>query len=82
MDISLSPDNERFLQSQIAAGIYKTISEAVNAYISITAFYKAGCDEKRLEQLNAEIQRGIDDYHAGRFQDGAAVFKELTAEYD
>ena len=29
MDISLSPDNEKFLQSQIAAGIYNSINEAV-----------------------------------------------------
>ncbi len=82
MDIYLSPDNEKFLKSQIAAGIYKTISEAINASISIIAFNKSSFDEERLAQLNDEIQKGIDDYHSGRFQDGETVFNELMAKYE
>ena len=35
MDISLSPDNEKFIQNQIAAGIYTSINEAINAAINI-----------------------------------------------
>ena len=82
MDISLTPDNERFLQSQIAAGIYRTINEAINASINMLVLNRANLDEERLKQLNKEIQRGIDDYHTGKFQDGEIVFKELMAKYE
>ena len=35
MDISLSPDNEKFIQKQIADGIYASINEAINAAINL-----------------------------------------------
>ena len=82
MDISLSPDNEKFIQSQIAAGIYKTINDAINASVRILANSVCTVDEERLKQFNAEIQKGIDDYEAGRYQDGETAFKEIMTKYE
>ena len=76
MDISLSPDNEKFLQSQIAAGIYNSINEAVNATSHVVM------SKERIDQLNEEIQRGIDDYNAGRYMDGETALKKLMAKYE
>ena len=81
MDISLSPDNEKFLQSQIAAGIYNSINEAINATLNI-AISHVVISQERINQLNEEIQRGIDDYNAGRYMDGETALKKLMAKYE
>lgn len=81
MDISLSPDNEKFLQSQIAAGIYKSINEAINAAISIAI--SGGCiSQEHLDMLNADLQKGIDDYEAGKYTVGTEFYDELIKEYE
>ncbi|MBR1625523.1 MAG: hypothetical protein IJ681_00095 [Bacteroidales bacterium] len=81
MDISLSPDNEKFIQNQIAAGIYNSLNEAINATISI-AISQVIDSKSQLDLLNAEIQRGIDDYNEGRYLDGELAFKKLMAKYE
>ena len=81
MDISLSPDNEKFIQNQIAAGIYNSLNEAINATISI-AISQVIDSKSKLDLLNAEIQRGIDDYNEGRYLDGELAFKKLMAKYE
>ena len=81
MDISLSPDNERFIKNQIAAGIYNSLNEAINATISI-AISQVIDSKSQLDLLNAEIQRGIDDYNEGRYLDGELAFKKLMAKYE
>lgn len=81
MDISLSPDNEKFIQNQIAAGIYNSLNEAINATISI-AISQVIDSKSQLDMLNAEIQRGIDDYNEGRYLDGELAFKKLMAKYE
>lgn len=81
MDISLSPSNEQFLQNKIAEGIYKSINEAINATLNIAI--SGGCISKeRLDMLNADLQKGIDDYEAGRYSEGTEFFDELIAEYE
>ncbi len=81
MDISLSPDNEKFIQNQVAAGIYNSLNEAINATISI-AISQVIDSKSQLDMLNAEIQRGIDDYNEGRYLDGELAFKKLMAKYE
>ena len=60
MDISLSPDNEKFLQSQIAAGIYNSINEAINATISI-AISQIEIAPDEIASLRKDIAKGMDD---------------------
>ena len=81
MDISLSPSNERFLQNKIAEGIYKSINEAINATLNIAI---SGCcvPQDRIDMLNADLQKGIDDYNAGRYSEGTDFFDELIEEYE
>lgn len=81
MDISLSPSNERFLQNKIAEGIYKSIDEAINGTLNIAI---SGCcvPQERIDMLNADLQKGIDDYNAGRYSEGTDFFDELIEEYE
>lgn len=79
-NISLMPDIKAFLQHQITAGIYNSLSEAINANLQIV-ISKQEFPVKEMEALNAEIQKGIDDYKSGRYKDGETAIKELIAKY-
>lgn len=80
MDVSLSPDNERFLQNQIAAGIYKTINEAINAAINI-AIVNNAISQKRIDEFNKEIEIGLDAMKNGDVLDGQSVLDEFRKKY-
>lgn len=80
MEISLSSDNEQFLKSQISAGIYKTISEAVNAAINII-IAETAVSQKRIDKFNKEIEIGIEAVKNGDLLDGQSVLKELREKY-
>ena len=77
MEIALSADNMKFIENQVAAGIYKSFDDAVNAFVS-----KFVISEERINALNVDIQKGLDDYDAGRYSDADEFFQELIAEYE
>lgn len=81
MDISLSPDNEKFLQSQIAAGIYNSINEAINATISI-AISQIEIAPEEITNLKRDIAIGMDDIKAGRVHDCMEFMDGLIAKYE
>ena len=80
MDISLSPDNERFLQSQIAAGIYNTLSDAVNTNLSIIISTERVIPQDVWKRFKDDVQKGLDDVEAGRLSDGLAFMDELIED--
>lgn len=80
-NISLSPDVRNFLQNQIAAGIYNSLSEAINANIGIIIVQESFTKERKA-MLNAEIQKGLDDVEAGRVHNGLAFMDEMIAKYE
>ena len=75
MDISLSPDNEKFLQSQIAAGIYNSINEAINATLSI-AISQVEISPEDITNLRKDIAKDFRTHDCIEFMDG------LIAKYD
>lgn len=79
MDISLSPSNEKFIQNQIAAGIYNSINEAVNETISI-AISQISLPVDEINILKQEIADGLDDIATGHVTDGIAFMDELINE--
>ena len=80
MDISLSPDNEKFLRSQIAAGIYNSINEAINGAINI-AISKTTISQERIDEFNREIEIGLNAYKNGEYVDGNIVISKLRKKY-
>ena len=61
MKIDIDDDLKAFLESEVKAGRFKDVSEAVNAAIRGRLEQRA-----KLETLRKEIQVGIDDLDAGR----------------
>ena len=80
-NITLSPDVKNFLQNQVASGIYKTLSEAINANIEIL-IVQTSMAQKRREIIDAEIKKGFEDINEGRVADGMAFIDELIAKYE
>ena len=68
VNIDLSPDAARFVESLVEAGEYASVDEAVAAGVMLL---------KDRRQLKEDIQAGIDDLNAGRWTEGTKVFEEL-----
>jgi len=81
MEISLNSDFDKFINEQIAAGLYKSASDIVNDALKIYIEIKTS-SQSQIDMLNEEIQRGIDDYEAGRYMDGASAYKKLMEKYE
>ncbi len=81
MEISLTPSIERLLRIKIAEGLYDSLNEAINATLDI-ALNTQYISQERLDELNAEIQLGIDDADAGRVTDAFEFLEQLRAKYE
>lgn len=81
MDISLSPNNEKFLKSQVAAGIYNSINEAINATISI-AISQVEISPDEINNLREDIAKGMDDIRNGKTRDGIEFLDGLIKKYE
>lgn len=81
MDISLSPNIERFLRIKIAEGLYDSLNEAVNAALA-AVLTKECITKEELNMLNADIQKGIDDADKGNVSDAFEFLDKLKAEYE
>ncbi len=81
MEISLSPNIERFLRIKIAEGLYDSLNEAINKTLKI-ALSKECISKEELDMLNADIQAGIDDANNGRLSDAFDFFDGLKQQYE
>ena len=81
MEISLNSDFDKFIKEQMATGLYKSINDIVNDAMKIYIEIKTS-SQCQIDMLNAEIQRGIDDYEMGRYMDGMTAYKKLMAKYE
>ena len=78
MDISLTPNIERLLRNKVAEGVYNSLNEAINATLSI-ALNGSCISQEELDNLNKDIQMGIDEAEAGNLSDAFDFLKELGA---
>lgn len=79
MSISLTPELEQFIQSQIASGKYASTEEVIIAGIKLLEkterIYKG-----RFEELKQEIAIGVEAAERGEVIDAELVFAELEAD--
>lgn len=78
MDIFLTPNIERLLRNKVAEGVYNSLNEAINVTLGI-ALSGSTVSQKELEDLNRDIQMGIDDANAGNLSDAFEFLKEIGA---
>ena len=77
MNISLKPEHERFIQSQIEAGQYKSPDDVINEAFKVLAER-----ENRLKELRQKIAIGTEQIARGQVTDGEVVFERLQAKID
>ena len=78
MDISLTPNIERLLRNKVAEGVYNSLNEAINVTLSI-ALNGSCIAQEELDNLNKDIQMGIDEAEAGNLSDAFDFLQEIGA---
>ena len=78
MDIFLAPNIERLLRNKVAEGVYNSLNEAINVTLSI-ALNGSCISQEELDNLNKDIQMGIDEAEAGNLSDAFDFLKEIGA---
>ncbi len=77
MNITLSPEQEKFVQSQIARGNYQDVEQVIKEALTILEIINQENDQKRLEELRKKIALGLEDVKQGNVTDGELVFERL-----
>ncbi|CCQ48800.1 type II toxin-antitoxin system ParD family antitoxin [Crocosphaera watsonii WH 8501] len=77
MNITLSPEQEKFIQSQIARGNYQDVEQVIKEALTILEIINQENDQKRLEELREKIALGLEDVKQGNVTDGELVFERL-----
>lgn len=79
MNVSLTPELEQFIQSQLESGKFTSVDEVIIAGIKLLEererIYKG-----RFEELKREIMIGIEASERGEVVDGETVFAELEED--
>ena len=77
MNISLKPEHEHFIRSQIGTGQYTSSDEVINA-----AFKLLAAREQQISELRRQIVVGTEQIAKGQVTDGEIVFDRLQAKID
>jgi antitoxin ParD1/3/4 len=76
VNISITPELDRFLQSRVESGRYQTTSEVVREALRLLERREQERDEA-LFQLKEKLERGAGQAERGELIDGDEVFDEL-----
>lgn len=79
MNISLTPEQEQFVQSTLNRGRYSSASDVVRAALKLLEEREIE-RLQRLEELRKEIAIGIEHSDRGDVFDGEEVLRELRSE--
>lgn len=80
MDISLPRNIENILKDKIAEGVFNTMDDAILFAIQF-AFMDNNVSIERVNQLNAEIEKGWQDMELGKGRPSEEVFNDLRKRY-
>ena len=73
MNVSLTPELEQFIADQVAAGRYRSASEAVRAAIRVLEDQERE-REMKLQVLRKAVEQGVVELDHGEGLDGEQVF--------
>ncbi len=79
MNISLTPELERFVHRKVESGLYPSAGEVVREALRLLD-ERDRLEAMRVEALRAEILVGIDQADRGELRDGPAVFARLREQ--
>ncbi|MFO0388172.1 MAG: type II toxin-antitoxin system ParD family antitoxin [Alphaproteobacteria bacterium] len=79
MNVSITPELEKFVYAQVKTGMYNSASEVIREALRLLA-ERNELRRKRIEQINHEIQIGLDQAERGELISGDEV-KRRMAEF-
>ncbi len=80
MNISLTPDLEKFVEKEVESGLYQTASEVIRAglrRLKEDQPVRLPQTPKTLDELETQLARSLDRLDRGEGVDGEAVFRRL-----
>lgn len=86
MNLTLTPEFEKFVEDEVKAGRYATPQDVIVAGLSVLMqehrLDRSSFDELEsiFPNLRQQIAEGLQDANAGRFTDGEAFFDHLERE--
>jgi antitoxin ParD1/3/4 len=76
LNVSLTPELEKFVQSRVASGRYQTASEVIREGLRLLEEREQQRDAA-LKELRAKLRRGIEQADKGELIDGDAVHEKV-----
>ena len=76
MNVSLTPELEKFISQKLNSGLYSSASEVVREGLRLL-HQQDMVQGQRLNQLQNDIQSGLDQLDAGQSVDGDAAFNKI-----
>lgn len=80
MNVSLTPELEKRVTEKVASGLYTSASEVVREGLRLL-FEADELKARRLEQLNADIQHGLDQLDRGEGTAGEKSRRRVMARF-
>jgi antitoxin ParD1/3/4 len=74
VNVSLTPELERFVEDKVQTGLYNNASEVIRESLRLLKEH----DEIR-ENWREQIERGWQEAQRGEFVDGAAAFRRIRS---
>lgn len=81
MNISLTPALEKMIHEKVASGLYNSASEVIREALRLLC-ERDFIQKQRIEELNKEIQIGLEDARAGRVVDGKKFMADLIQKLE
>jgi antitoxin ParD1/3/4 len=81
MNVNLTPEMENIVSSKVASGMYNSASEVVREALRLMN-EQDELKRLRLENLRAEIRRGIEASDRGEVFDGRKAMAEIKEELE
>ena len=80
MNITLSPEQEKFIQSQIARGKYTNIQQVIDSALKLLEKQDQNY-EQWLDETRKKVQVGLEQLERGDKVDGEIVIAQLEAKF-
>lgn len=81
MEISLNRNFDKFIQEQMATGLYNSVNDIIQEAL-ILLITKKSIPQSRIDMLKKDIEDALVELDNGNFNDGHEVMRNLIAKYE
>jgi antitoxin ParD1/3/4 len=81
MNVSLTPELSKLVEDKVASGLYTSASEVIREALRLLA-ENDRLREARVDELRAQVAKGLASANSGKLKDGQATMSRLRAKLD